>query len=311
MKILLLGRNGQVGWELQRSLALLGELVSLGRETAANPQGWCGDLTQPEAVAESVRAIAPDVIVNAAAYTAVDRAETESEVAYQINAQGPAVLAAEAQKLGAWLLHFSTDYVFDGSGDLPWREADDTGPLNVYGASKLAGESAVASQCSRHVILRTSWVYGSRGSNFAKTMLRLAATRDTLNVINDQYGAPTGADLLADVTAHIVKQVMTSDEVNAQALHAGLYHLAASGETTWFDYANFVIQQAVGAQAATKMVATRVNPVPSTAFATAARRPQNSRLDTHKLRSIFKLHLPAWESGVARMLSEINYDYSV
>jgi dTDP-4-dehydrorhamnose reductase len=309
MKILLLGRDGQVGWELQRSLAPLCELIALGRDTAANPQGWCGDLTQVDALAASIRAIRPDVIVNAAAHTAVDRAESEPELAHQINAQGPAVLGAEAQKLGAWVVHYSTDYVFDGSGDIPWREDDATGPQNVYGQSKLAGELALAQYCSRHIILRTSWVYGMRGANFAKTMLRLAATRTTLNVINDQYGIPTGADLLADVTAHIVRQVTATDSTSAHALHAGVYHLAAAGQTTWFEYANFVIQQAIQAQVATKMIATQVNPVASAAFVTAARRPLNSRLNTHKLQSIFKLSLPPWESGVARMLSEINYDY--
>lgn len=310
MKILLLGRNGQVGWELQRSLAPLGDVIALGRDASANEQGWCGDLSQPEALAATVRAICPDVIVNAAAHTAVDRAESEPELAHQINALGPAVLGAEAQKLGAWVLHFSTDYVFDGSGDLPWQEDDATGPLNVYGASKLAGEAALAAQCSRHIILRTSWVYGTRGGNFAKTMLRLAATRDTLNVINDQVGAPTGADLLADVAAHVVRQVAASNEVNNQAAHAGVYHLAAAGHTTWFDYANFVIAQAEQAQGATKIIASMVNPVASSAFATAAQRPLNSRLNTAKLQSIFKLRLPAWETGVARMLSEINYDYT-
>lgn len=310
MKILLLGRDGQVGWELQRSLAPLGELVALGRDASSNPEGWCGDLTQVDALTASIRAIRPDGIVNAAAHTAVDRAESEPELAHQVNAQGPAVLGQEAQKLGAWVVHYSTDYVFDGSGDIPWREDDATCPQNVYGQSKLAGELALAKYCSRHIILRTSWVYGSRGANFAKTMLRLAATRSTLNVINDQWGAPTGADLLADVTAHVLRQVTANDDVGLQALHAGVYHLAAAGHTTWFDYANFVIQQAVDAQAATKIIATQVNPVDSAAFVTAARRPQNSRLNTHKLQSVFKLRLPLWEAGVARMLSEINYDYN-
>jgi dTDP-4-dehydrorhamnose reductase len=309
MKILLLGRDGQVGWELQRSLAPLGELIALGRDARANPQGWCGDLTQVDALVSTLREIRPDVIVNAAAHTAVDRAESEPELAHQVNARGPEVLAEEAQKLGAWVVHYSTDYVFDGTGDIPWREDDATGPQNVYGASKRAGELALAQSCSRHIILRTSWVYGTRGANFAKTMLRLAATRPTLNVINDQFGTPTGADLLADVTAHIVRQVTTMDGAGSEALHAGVYHLAAAGQTTWFDYANFVIQQALQAQGATKIIATQVNPVDRAAFETAARRPLNSRLNAHKLQSVFRLRLPPWEAGVARMLSEINYDY--
>ncbi|HOF51684.1 MAG TPA: dTDP-4-dehydrorhamnose reductase, partial [Rhodoferax sp.] len=206
MKILLLGRDGQVGWELQRSLAPLGEVVALGRDTAANPQGLCGDLTQLEDLAATVRAVAPNVIVNAAAHTAVDKAESEVDLARVINAVAPGVLADEAQRLGAWLVHYSTDYVFDGSGEAPWKETDGTGPLSVYGRTKLAGEQAVA-RCDKHLVFRTSWVYSARGGNFARTMVRLAQTRELLQVINDQYGAPTGADLLADVTAHAIRQV--------------------------------------------------------------------------------------------------------
>ena len=308
MKILLLGRDGQVGWELQRSLAPLGQVVALGRDASQNPGGLCGDLTQLDGLAHTVRAVKPAVIVNAAAHTAVDRAEAEAELAHSLNALAPAVLAAEAQSLGAWVVHYSTDYVFDGSGDTPWREDAVTAPLSVYGRTKRDGELAVA-QCRRHLIFRTSWVYAARGGNFAKTMVRLAQQRETLQVINDQYGAPTGADLIADVTAHAIRQVMrpTPDGGYADTLAdalAGTYHLAAAGETTWFEYAKYVLDRVKQAQPAIQLIAKNVLPVASSAFVTAAQRPLNSRLDTRKLLNTLGLELPQWQSGVARMLSE-------
>jgi dTDP-4-dehydrorhamnose reductase len=307
MKILLFGRNGQVGWELQRSLAPLGELIALGRDAAGNPDGLCGDLCDLAGLARTVHTVRPDVIVNAAAHTAVDKAESEPEVACLLNATAPGVLADAAQALGAWLVHYSTDYVFDGSGTAPWQESDATGPLGVYGQTKLEGEQALA-RCDRHLILRTSWVYGARGGNFAKTMLRLASTRETLNVINDQIGAPTGADLLADATAHTIRQAAASQDSSRLA---GVYHLAAGGHTSWFEYAKYVLAQAQLALPAIQIVAKQVNPVASSAFPTPARRPHNSRLDTRKLQTAFGLNLPHWQTGVARMLSEINYDYNV
>jgi dTDP-4-dehydrorhamnose reductase len=303
MKILLLGRDGQVGWELQRSLAPLGDIVALGRDASANPQGLCGDLTQLDALAATVRAVAPDVIVNAAAHTAVDKAESEAELVRAINAVAPGVLAAEAQRLGAWLVHYSTDYVFDGSGEAPWKETDLTGPLSVYGSTKLAGEQAVAC-CDKHLIFRTSWVFSARGGNFARTMIRLAQTRELLQVINDQFGAPTGADLLADVTAHAIRQV-THASTAGTGRDAGVYHLAAAGCTTWHDYANYVLDRVRIAHPAIQFIANEVRAVPTSAFPTAARRPHNSRLDTTKLQTTFGLHLPQWQDGVARMLSEI------
>ena len=294
MKILLLGKNGQVGWELQRSLAPLGELTALDRAST----GWCGDLGQPDALAQTVRSLRPDVIVNAAAYTAVDRAESETELARVVNAVAPGVLAEEAGRIGALLVHYSTDYVFDGSGDVPWRESDATGPLNVYGATKLEGEQRIAA-AGPHLILRTSWVYAARGGNFAKTMLRLARERERLTVIDDQHGAPTGAELLADVTAHAITQT------RADRSKAGLYHLAAAGETSWNGYARHVIDHAAQAGQTLKAQVDSVDPVPSSAFATAARRPLNSRLDCSLLQRTFGLTLPPWQQGVTRMLQEI------
>jgi len=299
LKILLLGKNGQVGWELQRSLAPLGELIALDRHST----DFCGDISQLDDLADTVRAVRPDVIVNAAAHTAVDKAESEPELARTLNALAPQVLAVEAAKLGAWLVHYSTDYVFDGSAETAWVETDATGPLSVYGSSKLQGEMAIAQHCPHHLIFRTSWVYAARGGNFAKTMLRLGQEREHLSVINDQHGAPTGADLIADVTAHAIRQVIQTGDSAANL--AGIYHLVASGSTTWFDYAKHVLAQAQQVQPAIKIKAIEVAPVPTSAFPTPARRPHNSRLNTHKLQTTLGLTLPPWQTGVNRMLAEI------
>ena len=295
MKILLLGKNGQLGWELQRSLALLGDVIALDRRS----QDYCGDLGNLPGLATTVQTLRPDVIVNAAAHTAVDRAESEPELARTLNALAPGVLAQEASKLGAWLVHYSTDYVFDGSGSQPWVESDTPAPLSVYGRTKLEGEQLIARHCQRHLILRTSWVYAARGGNFAKTMLRLAQERERLTVIDDQFGAPTGAELIADVSAHAIRQVL------AQPQDAGLYHLVASGETTWNGYAKHVIAQAQQIQAALQITANEIASVPTSDFPTPARRPHNSRLNTAKLQATFGLTLPAWQQGVDRMLAEI------
>ncbi|WP_248740166.1 dTDP-4-dehydrorhamnose reductase [Pseudomonas sp. MWU12-2029] len=294
MKILLLGKNGQVGWELQRSLAPLGELIALDRHSI---DGLSGDLSNLEGLRSTIRQIKPDVIVNAAAYTAVDKAESEVELAARVNAQASGVLAEEAALLGAWLVHYSTDYVFSGEGATPWQESDSVAPVNAYGASKLAGEQLITASGCKHLIFRTSWVYGARGNNFAKTMLRLAADRESLNVIADQIGAPTGADLIADVTALAIRQAFQRPELS------GVYHLAASGEVSWHGYASHVIAfaKANGEQLAVQAV----NPIDTTAYPTPARRPLNSRLNTQKLRDNFSLHLPDWQSGVTRMLREV------
>ncbi|MEB0047249.1 MULTISPECIES: dTDP-4-dehydrorhamnose reductase [unclassified Pseudomonas] len=294
MKILLLGKNGQVGWELQRSLAPLGELIGLDRQAL---DGLSGDLSDIDTLRKTIRQIKPDVIVNAAAYTAVDKAESDIELADLVNGQASQAMAEEASSLGAWLIHYSTDYVFSGQGSTPWRETDAVAPVNHYGASKLAGEQAITASGCKHLIFRTSWVYGARGNNFAKTMLRLAADRESLSVIADQIGAPTGADLIADVTALAIQQVLRRPEL------AGLYHLAASGQVSWHGYASHVIAfaQANGEH----LAVTVINPIETTAYPTPARRPLNSRLDTQKLRDNFSLHLPDWQSGVTRMLREV------
>jgi dTDP-4-dehydrorhamnose reductase len=295
MTILLFGKGGQVGWELQRSLAPLGKLVALGSDS----QDLCGDFTDLEGIAKTIRTVKPNIIVNAAAYTAVDKAESEPELARTINALAPAILAQEAKRSGAWLIHYSTDYVFDGSGDQPWCETDPTGPLSVYGKTKLEGEEAIRATGCQHLIFRTSWVYAARGGNFAKTMLRLAAERDNLSVINDQFGAPTGAELLADATAHAIRVALQRPDVS------GLYNLVAGGQTSWYDYARFVIDYARDAGIDIKVVPEAIQPVPTSAFPTAAKRPGNSRLDTCKFQNTFGLNLPHWQSGVTRMLTEI------
>lgn len=295
LKILLFGKNGQVGWELQRSLSPLGELIALDmRDTHL-----CGDLTNLQGIAQTIRELKPDIIVNAGAHTAVDQAESESDLARVINALAPGIMAQEAQLNGAWLMHYSTDYVFDGSGDTPWLETDLTSPLGIYGQTKLEGEEAIRASGCKHLIFRTSWVYAARGGNFARTMLKLAQTRDNLNVINDQIGAPTGADLLADVTVHALRMALDKPEVS------GLYHLAAGGETSWHGYASYVIEFARQAGVEIKVATEAILPVTSSAFPTAAKRPLNSRLNTVKLHNTFGLQLPHWQRGVTRMLTEI------
>lgn len=293
MRILLFGKNGQLGWELQRSMAPLGEVIALG--THDKP---CADFTRPSDVAATVRALAPDVIVNAAAYTAVDKAESDSAAAMAVNAVTPGLLAEAAAGLGAWLVHYSTDYVFDGEGVTPWREDDAVAPLNAYGRGKLAGEENIRASGCKHLIFRTSWVYAARGGNFAKTMLKLAQERDALQVIDDQYGAPTGAELLADVSAHALRAALREPAL------AGTYHVAPKGHTTWHGYACHVIAQARAAGLPVKVAQDAIQAVPTSAFPTPARRPGNSRLNTHKLQSAFGLHLPDWQAGVNRMLTE-------
>jgi dTDP-4-dehydrorhamnose reductase len=296
MKIVLFGKGGQVGWELQRSLAPLGELTALDFDST----DFHADFSRPAALAETVRELRPDVIVNAAAHTAVDKAESEPELAARLNAEAPRVLAAEAAKLGAWLVHFSTDYVFDGSGDAARSETASPGPLSVYGRTKLDGENHIRASGCQHLILRTSWVYAARGGNFARTMLRLAAERDALAVIDDQIGAPTGADLLADITAHALRSARQQPQLG------GTYHAVAAGETSWHGYARFVIEWARSHGLPVKVAADAIKAVPTGAYPTPAHRPLNSRLATDKLRQAFGFSLPHWQVGVERLLMEVH-----
>lgn len=295
MKILIFGKNGQVGWELQRSLAVLGTVAAVDWDST----DYCGDFADPEGVAATVRALQPDVIVNAAAHTAVDKAESEPQKARLLNATTPGQIAQEAARLGAWLVHYSTDYVFDGSGSRAWTEDDVPAPLSVYGQTKWEGEQVIAQSGCQHLILRTSWVYAARGNNFAKVMLRLAQEREQLTVIDDQWGAPTGADLLADITAHAITHLQQHPQ------DGGLYHCAAEGETNWHRYAQYVIAQACQHSSDFPIKATEVTPVPTRAFPAVAQRPHNSRLNCQKLQATFGLALPSWQLGVQRMLYEI------
>jgi dTDP-4-dehydrorhamnose reductase len=290
MRILLLGKNGQVGWELQRSLAPLGEVRALDRNNG-------GDLTDLSEIQQQILDYRPNVVVNAAAYTAVDKAESEQDTADLVNHKAVEIIAETCQSIDALLVHYSTDYVFSGEGNQPWSETDGVQPVNEYGQSKLKGEQAIAASGCQHLIFRTSWVYAAKGNNFAKTMLKLATTRTELNVINDQFGAPTGAELIADVTAQAIPSTLSDSS------KSGVYHLVASGETTWCDYAKHVFE--VAKQNSFELQANTVNGIPTSQYPTPAKRPFNSRLDCSKLEKSFDLSMPDWKSGVDRMLAEI------
>ncbi len=293
MKILLTGKHGQVGFELRRSLSVLGEVNAVDIAEC--------DLSDAAAVRQLVQDYRPNVIVNPAAYTAVDKAEADEPLATKINVNAPAVFAEEAKRLGSMLVHFSTDYVFDGTKVGAYTEADTPNPQSVYGATKLAGELAVQTGCERHVILRTSWVVGAHGANFAKTMLRLAAEKDSLNVVADQFGAPTSAAMLADLTAHLVRQA----SVSADVFPYGLYHTVASGVTNWHEYACHVIERARAAGKSIRVPPDAVRAISTAEYPTPAKRPANSRLDTRKLSATFGLRLPTWQEGVDHVLDQI------
>jgi dTDP-4-dehydrorhamnose reductase len=294
MKILLTGKNGQLGFELQRALAPLGEVVAVGTRDC--------NLADAEALRDLVRRVAPDVIVNPAAYTAVDKAESDEATARAVNAVAPTILGEEGAKLGALVIHYSTDYVFDGTKQGAYTESDTPAPQSVYGHTKLEGERGLAASNPRHLILRTSWVVGAHGGNFARTMLRLAGERETLTVVADQFGAPTSAALLADLSAHLVRD---HGRARDAGFPYGTYHVAAGGETSWHGYAQFVIGEALAAGKTMKATVDSVAPLSTEQYPTPARRPLNSRLDTTRFRTAFDLRLPPWQEGVRHVLRQI------
>jgi dTDP-4-dehydrorhamnose reductase len=298
MKIVLFGASGQVGWQLRRSLATLGEVIALDVDSKIH----CGDLMRPDEIRNTLRTLQPQVVVNAAAYTAVDRAEAETATAYAINETACAVLAEETRRLEAWLVHYSTDYVYDGSGDRPWTENDPTGPLSVYGKSKLAGDQTIAAANPRHLIFRTSWVYDSWGQNFLKSILKAACTREGLSVVADQWGAPARAALIADVTAIAVRQVLAG---RSGETAGGVYHLAPSGYTNWHGYASLIVEEARACGMPVRVTADRIKPTTSAEYPSVAPRPRNSRLDTSHLQRTFGVCLPAWQDGVRTVVAEL------
>jgi dTDP-4-dehydrorhamnose reductase len=294
MKILVTGKNGQVGFELQRALAPLGEVIAVDHSEC--------DLADADAIRALVRRIAPDVIVNPAAYTAVDKAEADTATAFAVNAEAPRVLGEEAARLGALVVHYSTDYVFNGTKEGAYAESDTPDPQSVYGRSKHEGEVALATANPRHLILRTSWVVGAHGGNFAKTMLRLAGERDSLNVVADQFGAPTSAALLADVTAQLIRQ---HQREGSDGFPYGTYHVAAGGETSWHEYARFVIAEALAAGKPLKATPEALAPLATADYPTPAKRPANSRLNTTRFTDTFGLRLPHWQEGLRHVLQQI------
>lgn len=295
MKILLTGSTGQVGWELLRTLMPLGDVIAVNRNQA--------DFSDLNSIKALIRQQKPDVIVNPAAYTAVDKAETEQAQAFLINSEAPGILAEEALKCGALLVHYSTDYVFNGSKDAPYVENDATDPINVYGQSKLAGEKAIQDINGDYIILRTSWVYASRGNNFLKTILRLAAEREELKIVADQIGAPTWARLIAEVTAHVVKQSLKERQENA--FSSGLYHLTSSGAASWYDFARQIVDfiQQQGQIALKNKI---INPIPTTDYPLPAKRPANSRLSCARLEQQFGLTLPSWDNALKLCMQELS-----
>jgi dTDP-4-dehydrorhamnose reductase len=292
MKILLTGKNGQVGFELHKKLNALGELIATDREEL--------DLTNPDAIKKFIDQTRPDIIINPAAYTAVDKAESEIDLAYQINTIAPEVLADKARELDIPLVHFSTDYVFDGLKKGAYVETDSTNPQSVYGKTKCEGEEKVRTH-PKHIILRTSWVFGVHGNNFLKTMLRLFKEKDSLNIISDQWGSPTSATMLADVTFKIVDTIIKNKNFNDY----GTYHVTNDGETNWQQYASLIAGELVKLNVKIKCGPDQIRPILTSGYPTAAKRPLNSRLNCEKLKKTFVLELPHWEMEVKKVLREV------
>jgi dTDP-4-dehydrorhamnose reductase len=297
MNILLVGHEGQLAFELQRTLACLGKVTALGRHTRP-----ALDLTDPGRIRETVRTLKPALIVNAAAYTAVDKAEQEPELAYRINGEAVGILAEEAAALDAGLIHYSTDYVFPGDATRPYGEDDETGPLGVYGASKLAGEAAIPDTGVRYLILRTAWVYGSRGQNFLRTLLRLMRERDSLGIVDDQHGAPTWSRLIAEATALMVARCTDAGQFEPHDL-GGAYHITCGGQTTWFGFASRIRELAL-ARGLLDDSAAALNPIPTSTYPTPAQRPGYSVLSNTRLAENFELALPDWDTALALCLAE-------
>jgi len=298
MKILLLGANGQVGWELQRSLAPLGELRACGRKEA--------DLENLDNLRTTIRDFGPSVIVNAAAYTAVDKAESEPDRAYRINAEAVGLLSDEAKHLDAWLIHYSTDYVFDGTKSAPYVETDPPNPLSVYGKTKLQGEEAIRASGCKHLIFRTSWVYAARGANFVKTMIRLAKERDELKVVADQFGVPTSAELIADITALALNRITTCPSLpQEELLWSSTYHLTPAGETSWHGFAKYALTEAQTSGIVLRTKPENVHPITTDEYPVSAKRPENSRLNTDKIIETFGVHLPPWQDHTQRLIMEL------
>jgi dTDP-4-dehydrorhamnose reductase len=297
MKLLLFGGRGQVGWQLRRSLSLLGEVVVAERRNT----DYCGDLLQPAAIRDTILAVQPQVVVNAAAYTAVDRAEEEPDLAFAVNARACEVMAQATREIGSWLVHYSSDYVYRGDGTRPWVETDPCEPLSVYGKSKLQGDVAVAAN-PRHLILRTSWVFDSWGGNFLKSILKAARKRDELTVVCDQWGTPTRAATIADVTAIVLHGLSKDPDALSKA---GVYHLASAGETNWHAYACFAIELALAGGLALRASSSQVRAISTGEYPARAPRPANSRLDTARLRTTFGIELPGWREGVSAVVAEL------
>jgi len=293
MKILLTGGNGQVGWELARALLPLGEVIAVDRSQA--------DLADPDGLRRVIQKFSPDVVVNPAAYTAVDKAETDRESAFLVNAEAPRVLAEEAAKNSALLVHYSTDYVFDGTKNAPYTEDDATHPLNVYGQSKLAGEQAIQATGADHLILRTSWVYAARGQNFLRTILRLAAEREELNIVADQIGSPTWARLIAEATAHIVRQALL--ERQQGSFSSGIYNLTSTGETSWHGFAQAIVE--IARQQGQPLKNRAIHPIPTTDYPVPAKRPLYSRLSMDRLERRFGLKMPSWDSALKLCMGDM------
>jgi dTDP-4-dehydrorhamnose reductase len=294
MKFLLFGRNGQVGFELRRALATLGEVAAFDYPAC--------DLSVPDSIRGIINAVAPQVIVNAAAYTAVDAAEANPQMAQAINAIAPGVMGVEAKKLGALVVHYSTDYVYDGSKATPWLETDNTNPLGVYGLTKRDGDVALAASGADHLIFRTSWVFGAYGANFVKTVMRLGTERDKLNIVADQIGAPTSAALLADLTAQVLAQKIWRNPADTPS---GLFHVTAAGETSWHGFAQAILRGCMARRLTLKLKPEAVRAIPTSEYPLPAKRPLNSRLDTTRFRQAFGLSLPHWQAGLDHILDQL------